>query len=222
MKKYFIFLIAALAVAVSCKKTDSPDTPGGDVKGAVDLGLTVKWASMNLGASSETDAGKFYAWGETSEKSSYTLKTYKYISGETFTRYNVSDAYKENDNLRYLKDEDDAVKSVLGKNWKMPRDYEWNELREKCTWEWVDSPVPGYVVKSKTNSNRIFLPAAGFRNASDKINDGKCGYYWTSSLDPAYPGEAFAMTFGSDGISPVRENGTSRIMGLCIRPVVAN
>ena len=39
---------------------------------AVDLGLSVKWANMNVGANSPVDYGDYFAWGETKPKAEYT------------------------------------------------------------------------------------------------------------------------------------------------------
>lgn len=39
----------------------------------VDLGLSVKWATMNIGAERITDHGSYFAWGETGNKTSIKL-----------------------------------------------------------------------------------------------------------------------------------------------------
>ena len=50
---------------------------GGSTEEYVDLGLSVKWAKCNLGASKPSDYGSYYAWGETEPKAEYTWATYK-------------------------------------------------------------------------------------------------------------------------------------------------
>ena len=43
----------------------------------IDLGLSVRWASANVGARSEKEAGTYYAWGELMTKDDFTKKNYK-------------------------------------------------------------------------------------------------------------------------------------------------
>lgn len=60
-------------------ESDVVEFTTGDIpKGAVDLGLSVKWASQNLGADDPFDRGDFFAWGETAPKKHYSLSTYSY------------------------------------------------------------------------------------------------------------------------------------------------
>lgn len=137
----------------------------------VDLGLTVKWATMNVGASSPVEAGGYYAWGETTTKMSYNSSTYKWNSG-------------------YSKDvldlNDDAARQNWGGTWRMPTSEEYKELINNCTWksiEWYDSRLKGYIVISKTNRNFIFLPYAGKRVNSNINEIGSTGYYWASNKE---------------------------------------
>ena len=48
---------------------------------AVDLGLSVKWATFNLGATKPQASGDFFSWGETEPKSNYSWSTYKWCDG---------------------------------------------------------------------------------------------------------------------------------------------
>ena len=58
----------------------------------VDLGLSVKWATMNIGADTLTDPGTYFAWGETGNKDDYTWDTYQHgTSAEDITKYNYED-----------------------------------------------------------------------------------------------------------------------------------
>lgn len=69
-------LLAAIAIVgglTACKKDKGPDVPT-DFSGgceAVDLGLSVKWASYNVGALNVDGRGSYFAWGETTEKANY-------------------------------------------------------------------------------------------------------------------------------------------------------
>lgn len=92
----------------------------------VDLGLTsgTKWAKMNVGASSETDAGLYFAWGETQGYTASQVGTDKNFSwndytltedsGSTMSKYNASD------NKTHLELTDDAAAANMGGDWHMP------------------------------------------------------------------------------------------------------
>lgn len=133
---------------------------------AIDMGTGVKWACCNVGASSPVEYGGYYAWGETAEKSTYTWSNYKWCngSGTTLTKYCTSSNFGVVDNLSNLLSEDDVVTVNMGGAWEMPSAYQWNKLRNNCTWTWKTiEGVNGYLVTSMTgNGNSIFLPAAGF------------------------------------------------------------
>ena len=134
----------------------------------VDLGLSVKWATCNVGANKPEDCGNYYAWGEISTKSTYTesnSKTY----GKT-----MSDI---SGNVQY-----DAARANWGGNWRMPTKLEMQELIDNCTWIWTtQNGVNGYKVTSKINGSSIFLPAAGYRLGATLKAAGNYGYYWSST-----------------------------------------
>ena len=153
----------------------------------VDLGLPsgLKWADRNVGADSPEDAGLYFAWGETTTKSTYSWSTYTYCKGSstTLTKYNCSSGYGTLDNKTTLELSDDVAAINWGGAWRMPTDAEITELREQCTWTWITyNGVNGYKVTSKSNGNSIFLPAAGLRFYGDPLSDdGSHGYYWSST-----------------------------------------
>ena len=151
----------------------------------VDLGLSVKWATCNVGATKPEEYGDYFAWGETQPKSNYDWSTYKYCNGsyKTLTKYNNSSSYGTVDNKTTLDLSDDAARANWGGSWRMPTRAEQDELRNNCTWTWTtQNGVNGYKVTSKSNGNSIFLPAAGYRDDSSLNNAGSTGYYWSSSL----------------------------------------
>ena len=151
---------------------------------AVDLGLSVKWATFNVGATKPEEYGGYYAWGETEEKEDYSLDTYKWCKGseDTMTKYCTDSSYGTVDNKTVLDPEDDVAHVKWGGDWRMPTDEEQDELHNNCTWEWtVLNGVNGYKVTGP-NGNNIFLPAAGYRDGTD-VNDRGCyGSYWSDSL----------------------------------------
>ncbi len=180
----------------------------------VDLGLSVKWATFNIGASCPEGAGDFFAWGETEPKNEYSWSTYKYgTSGDIPTKYNVTDG------IRVLEAADDAASVNWGNNWRMPTETEMDELRENCTWTWDTlNGIVGVRVTSKTNnSNSIFLPAAGKSDSNDVE-----GYYWASTCPSTtnlpLSGDNIVFRLSNEKLE-VNPGGTSRWKGLPVRPV---
>ena len=194
----------------------------------VDLGLSVKWATCNVGADKPEEFGDYFAWGEIKPKAHYDWTTYTWCNGSssTLTKYNYNKDFGIVDNKMTLDKTDDAAAANWGGKWRMPTDAEWIELCEQCTWIWTSqNGVKGYKVISKLNGNSIFLPAAGFimntslRSAGNQnINDGgTIGDYWSSSLYSNRPDYACREYFRS---TFTRGTGyESRHYGFTIRPV---
>ena len=208
----------------------------------VDLGLSVKWATCNVGASKPEEYGDYFAWGETepyyngdsqnptswkSGKSrGYWWSSYKYCfdSDNTMTKYCDNSSYGYNgftDSKTVLDSEDDAAHVNWGGDWRMPTKAEFDELlnSSNCTWTWTTvNGVNGYKVVSKKSGcigNFIFLPAAGQRYYMDLNYIGESGTYWSSSLYTNGPSNAHSIFFDSRLI-----NGYGgRVGGLSIRPV---
>ena len=183
---------------------------------AVDLGLSVKWATCNVGATSPEEYGNYYAWGETTTKATYSWDTYTLTTdgGSTFTKYNTTDG------KTVLELADDAARANWGGAWRMPTDAEWTELRDNCTWTWTDDyngkGVKGEIVTSNNNGNSIFLPAAGYRSNDDLNRAGSNGYYWSSSLNSDNPNFAWRVYFYSGYVG---RYDYGRYCGLSVRPV---
>lgn len=227
-RKIFAALCCVAAVFAACEKNDVllQTSVSGSEQGHnyVDLGLSVKWATCNVGDTTPEGYGKCLAWGETEPKLSYYSNTYKWMykykdkivkidtvkmdttwtwkSDTTLVKYCTLAAYGQNnftDDKSVLDPEDDAATVLWGGKWRMPTDDEWTELREKCTWKWrTVNGIQGYMVKSKINDNSIFLPAAGFRGKDDEYGRDKDGYYWSSSLRTEKPSYAWGVHFNSD------------------------
>ena len=165
---------------------------------AIDLGLSVKWASFNVGASRPEAYGGYYAWGETDEKDDYSWSTYKWCngSGDTMAKYCTNSSYGTVDNKTTLDLEDDVAHVKWGGDWRMPTRAEQDELRNNCTWEWTAlNGVNGYRVTGP-NGNSIFLPAAGYRDGAYGIYaTGDGGYYWSSSLYSSSNSYAYYLVF---------------------------
>ncbi len=187
---------------------------------AVDLGLSVKWATCNVGATKPEEYGDYYAWGETEPKTTYSWATYKWCNGSntTLTKYNIDSSRGTVDNKTVLELADDAARVNWGGAWRMPTDAECTELRENCTWTWTTkNDVNGYEVKSKINENAIFLPAAGCCYEGGFADAGSYGLYWSSSLSTGNPSGAWYLNFYSGGAT---KRNYARYYGRSVRPVL--
>lgn len=204
---------------------ESPETPGvssGMENGHewVDLGLSVKWATCNVGANSPEEYGDYFAWGEVEPKTTYRWSTYKYGSSyNQLTKYCYDSSYGKNgftDTKTVLDPEDDAAIANWGGAWRMPTKAEQDELRNNCTWDWTtQNGVNGYKVTGP-NGNSIFLPAAGSMYGGTLYYAGSDGDYWSSSLYTDYPNFAYSVNFTSDYVNWYY---IYRYYGQSVRPV---
>lgn len=178
----------------------------------VDLGLSVKWAGWNVGATSPEEYGGYYAWGETEEKSDYTIDTYKYY-------YDTDgDGYKEYANIgnNICGTQYDVARQKWGGSWRMPTYNELLELLEECTWTWITyKGINGYKVTGP-NGNSIFLPAAGYRNGTSLFVQGSYGGYLSGTLNEDGSDGAWHLYFGN-GLRNLNYYG--RYYGFTVRPV---
>ena len=186
----------------------------------VDLGLSVKWATFNVGATSPEDYGDYFAWGETETKDKYSWATYKWCQGtaNTLTKYCSNGQYGNADYKTILDPEDDAAIVHWGSDWRMPTIDEWLELKQKCSWKKIIiNGITGYQVTAK-NDNSIFLPRAGLRMSDILYANDSVGYYASSSHLPEFSHEDYAsyMLMYDNSIS---KSSTVRYYGLSIRPV---
>ena len=210
---------------------DDPDQPEGDNKingyEFVDLGLSVKWATCNVGAENPEDYGNYYAWGETEAIANYnSWSGYKWGNGsqKALTKYCTLSTYGKKDGLGTLELEDDAARVNCGGTWRMPTSTECKELLKKdnCDWKWTTvNDVYGYLVTSKITGytdKSIFLPAAGYSDGYvyKPVKAGQSGFYWSSSLHLAEPIFAYDLNFGKDYASFSSEK---RYLGFSVRPV---
>ena len=170
----------------------------------VDLGLSVKWATCNVGASSPTGYGNYYAWGETSSKSSYDWDNCKTM------KRSLSDI---RGNSSY-----DAARANWGGSWRLPTKAECDELVNNCTRQWTtQNGVKGMRFTSKRNGNSIFLPAAGDRYGTSTISVGEFGIYWSSTPYESNTERACSLHFGPGGAGT---DWDLRNSGRPVRPVV--
>ena len=203
----------------------------------VDIGLSVKWATNNVGTFSAEEYGDYYAWGATDPHyesldpltwkegfgAGYTWTNCPYTTGgETvsaqFSKYNA------NDNKTTLDLTDDVAREIWGGGWRMPTAAEFEELiatrnnEANYLWEWTEmNGIAGWQIIYFGNENSIFLPAAGTWSGTDSNNAGSQGAYWSSSLYTGDRSNARGLYFNANGVSSYTYD---RSMGLSVRPVI--
>lgn len=169
----------------------------------VDLGLSVCWATCNVGASLPEESGNYYAWGEISDKTSYTIQN-------CITEGKIIDDISGNP-------EYDVARYIRNNSWRIPTKSELHELKSKCKWRWIQlKDVNGYMITGP-NGNSIFLPAAGYKSNTSLKRYAKEGNYWSSSTDNSHGYGSYHLRFTDNYIY---EGWISRSNGLLIRPVL--
>lgn len=182
---------------------DNPNNAQVSSGEAVDLGLSVKWASCNVGATSPEQYGDKFAWGETETKSKFTRDNYLY--------YDSNNEFFVDIGIDIGGSDYDVAHVKWGGNWRMPTYGQLLELQNKCSWKWANvNGVNGWVVKG-SNGNSIFFPTGGYNIelwASELRYDilgGNCG-------------TAKCIGFSNTANSSVV--GIARYAGCYIRPVM--
>lgn len=180
----------------------------------VDLGLSVKWATCNVGATSPSDYGQYFAWGETKQKKRYDWDNcYDCLDNEGHS-WNIHNG-KKADKIMFASD---AASVNWGDPWRLPTDEEFKELNDKCEWIWCSiSGNNGYKITGP-NGNSIFLPAGGQIDGESKEHVGGGGSYWSSIMMWNYPICAWGLYFNS---TYHQVGNGNRKCGLCIRPVIS-
>lgn len=177
----------------------------------VDLGLSVKWATCNIGAKHPTDKGDFFAWGETEAKDFYSEDTYKLKS--------FWGGYKKiGNNIASTKY--DAASVQWKGLWRMPTKEEMQELIDSCSWQWtkINGTIGCFI---SGNSNNIFLPYTEAMSGKGTLGISS-GSYWTDSLNyDTFTGcmsYVWGLIFGSD--FKLLDGLINRLNGHLIRPVL--
>ena len=192
---------------------------------AVDLGLSVKWASCNIGASVPEEVGGYYAWGEIETKEDYSWATYKWCSDgsdRNLTKYNTKAEYGyPTDGKTQLDPEDDVATVLRGPKWRIPTKEELEELRTQCNWQRASlNGVEGHRVTSKVDETKsIFIPYSGFYDGTS-LQNSVYSYYRCSSLNPDDSRRAFQLYNTYYSNAPSVDNGANRQHGVPVRPVM--
>lgn len=201
-KSYYVFGFA----------TYSPSQGVDEDAPYVDLGLSVCWAKCNVGASAPEKSGKFFAWSETTEKTSYWRENYSFCDTDDGYIFNYYNPLSEISGTKY-----DAATYVCGEDWRMPTKEEANELIYYCTWkEATVNGVSGFEVTGP-NGNSIFLPKTPY-----KYQDKEKSKYeiWTGSAISRTHEEAYIIKFPTNfnDNKPQLDN-CWKAWGHAIRPV---
>ena len=210
------------AVSVTTKTVDGkdpwePTTP--DEDGAVDLGLSVKWAAYNVGATKPEEYGDYYSWGEVVTKNDYTESKYKftYIDSYGCVEYSLPEGLSDISGTKY-----DAATANWGKEWRMPTKLELMELEDQSTAVWTSyNGIDGMRIIGP-NGNSIFLPSGGYRSEYGGKGKGGSGKYWTSTTDNGWSNKgAFIYSWGRDalGNKSVGISAEIKYLGMPIRAV---
>ena len=161
----------------------------------VDLGLSVKWATCNVGATSPEQAGLYFAWGETTGYTGEQVTSG--VKAFSEDEYNIGPAASISADLT---PEQDAAHINMGDNWRIPTKAECQELIDNCDVVWTDdyngTGVIGKVFTSKVNGNSVFFPANGYFYNSYVNDGGLYGYYWSASWD--LYSRTWVFSFGSE------------------------
>jgi len=178
----------------------------------VDLGLSVKWATCNIGALKPEENGYYVAWGEISEKASYTennsisyRKLWKDIAGNSLL---------------------DIANHMLGPQWRIPTGNECDELVKYCSWEKFSINGHNGSLVTGPSGSSIFLPAAGWKRDGSLFQINEEGHYWSSTPALTDEDHLFAefISFDLNLIFNNKVNAMSfmqrRYEGYSVRPVL--
>lgn len=201
--------------------TIPPKQISNDSHEAVDLGLSVKWATCNVGAASPSDYGDYFAWGETEPKDDYSWETYKWCRGtsDSMTKYCTDGKLGTVDNNTVLDLKDDVAHVKWRGKWRMPTREEFKELWKKCVWRWTTlNGVYGELITGPSG-NSIFLPAAGYRAEGIVHNCNSYGGCWSTALVEYDCTGAYGIAFDDENFFTSDDVHESRDCGISVRPV---
>ena len=213
----------------------------------VDMGLSVKWATCNIGASKPEEFGDYFAWGDPEpyymagtagspvwkdgKSEGYDWPSYKWCLGsyDSLTKYCLDSSLGTVDNLTLLDNQDDIASAVLGEGWRMPTRQEMDELLNpaNCSWTWTEeNGVNGFRVTSLISGHTdasIFIPAAGcLLELEGRDGAGEYGQYWTRSLVSDNSARAWARNFYDGSQNEALDDNwfdNDRCYGLTVRAV---
>jgi len=209
MKRILTMLVLFLSVmstifAQSCPDSNHPH--------AIDLGIGVKFACCNIGASAPEQYGGLYSWGETAEKAIYDDYDYKYCGYKRYRGY--LDIGNDISGTQY-----DVAHVKWGENWRMPTKEQMELLKEKCKSRWITYKRVKGRRFTGPNGNSVFLPAGGSAWHYETNYVNRSGAYWTSTSSTTRSNntnDAYQFVFSE---SHVRMSPCDRAGGDSVRPI---
>ena len=183
---------------------------------AIDLGLSIRWASCNVGATAPEENGTHFMWGDTIARSQYKWSAYPYSGTalNTLTKYNTRTASGTIDNRTTLIAFDDAAYINWGETWRMPTEAEWQELLDNCTLEKTTLNGVDVIKVTGPNGNFIYLPSVGYKMDT---HDGTGYCYWSSSLNTGELDDGCNKAIYLNGTSGLKK--AYRYIGMGVRAV---
>ena len=207
MKKFFMILSLVATgltpvLAQQNSTTEKQPVMRGVTEGRdwVDLGLSVMWATVNVGADAEDKIGCYFAWAETSQKTSYVADNY------------LESGHSEDIILTPY----DVANVTWGGEWRMPNKKELLELKNRCKWVWGKKGKSyGYTITGPSGQS-IFLPAGGsYTLQQTKL--GSLGQYWSGQIH-AGTADVFTLIFNES--KRFVQADSHRYSGYLVRPVI--
>ena len=211
-----IKLYGAIAIALLITSCDLVDPV---YHSYVDLGLSVNWATCNIGADKPEETGDYFAWGEvySGQGVENSYMWYEHPDSEVVSvgKYCVNSNNGKIDNKSTLESYDDAARRRWGNEWRMPTLSEVEELINKCRWiHTTYNGVEGFKVIGPSGES-IFLPVSGYKLEGKRYNKNNV-YFWTSSLYKKNCFNAYTLEVSSNFITPIV---LQRHIAQTIRPV---
>ena len=194
--------------------------PWEDKEVPVDLGLSVLWGSVNVGATSPDRTGAYFSWGDPRLKADFYWEYYLYAGKTTLkvTKYCTNSRYGPVDNLMYLEPKDDPACVYLGGKWRSPNSTECSELANNCTVTYDTlNGNPVFILTSKKNGNSIIIPDSKY--FTHEGLSGPYTYIWSSYLMISYPLRAVYLEFQPSKVR-LGNDVLNRTQGATVRPVM--
>ena len=147
----------------------------------VDFGLSsgLKWAIMNVGATSETNYGSYFSWGNVTASTAFGINSYKKTNG-----YNIG----TQEDITPGSSAYDGVRVNMGSPWKMPTAENVQELINAVDYEFTTVNGTNCLKLMKKTNHSIYLlfPLGGYYNGTNqvdttsKMQEGIISYIWST------------------------------------------
>lgn len=201
-------IVIAREISEEQEDTIPPAPLPDDEHDMVDLGLSVKWASCNVGASKPGEAGDYLRWAETEVPESYYFALKNWVNMDSVPICISGTKY-------------DVAHVKWGGKWRIPTIEEMEELKRECTFKWSYADGHFGVKVTGPNGNSIFLPAAGYYSGGyeDNLDDLDLIGRYTVANDMFKPtsGQRIKLLEFDDLSPSLIEEGNA--VGVSVRPV---